>query len=257
MSEREPIHWSTLKHILQSPRHYQNVLASCVPETAFMRFGSLVDALVFSDMHNYVVYDGRRQGKAWEQFEADNVHRSIVTVAEWDRAEACAESISNHAQAMVALAGTRQRTHRWEINGRECSGTPDVVGTDAIGIGFITDLKISHATAPARFPWHARKSGWLAQLDWYAEGARLSGGLEINNLMIVAVEPKAPHDVVVYHLTERARECGRKQWKLAWERLMQCEESDQWPGYCDGLVPLDVPDDDELTLEIDGEEVKL
>ena len=68
---------------------------------------------------------------------------------------------------------------------------------------------------------------------------------------LLAVESTAPYVVTVFRVTERALEQGRRTYRLWFERLMACEEADEWPGYVQSVVPLDVPESDEVTF---GEE---
>ena len=95
--------------------------------------------------------------------------------------------------------------------------------------------------------------GYHAQLAWYADGAKAAGLVLAPRCYVVAVEMKPPHVVTCLELTDRALDMGRRAYRLWWERLMVCERSDYWPGYVEGIAPLDVPEDE--TLWIDGEEV--
>ena len=133
----------------------------------------------------------------------------------------------------------------WNIAGRECCGIPDAVGPSSI-----VDLKVTRDGSPGKFPWHARRMGWLGQLAWYDYG--LFEGKAIN-LSIVSVEDLAPHLVTVYRLTPDAAEMGHRIWRSHFERLRVCEDSDVWPGYSDCVVPLEV--DQEFSLHLGTEEV--
>lgn len=58
-------------------------------------------------------------------------------------------------------------------------------------------------------------------------------------------------------LTPRALEEGEKLNRSWIERLDGCELADEWPGYTQSILDLDVPDDASDALLIDGEEVEL
>ena len=166
-----------------------------------------------------------------------------------DRAQQIAIAVLGNDEAMVALFGcvTEQR-RTWDIAGRECEGTPDAVGPSSIA-----DLKITNDTSPGRFPWHARKMGWLAQIAWYDFGVH---GGQAEHLTLIAapnVPPFDPKLVTVYKLTPDACELGHRTWRSHFERLRVCEESNVWPGYSDCVVPLDV--DRDFTLHQNGEEI--
>jgi hypothetical protein len=49
----------------------------------------------------------------------------------------------------------------------------------------------------------------------------------------------------VFELSQRALEHGARLCRAWMERVLVCEETGDWPGYCEATVPLDVPDDEE------------
>ena len=66
---------------------------------------------------------------------------------------------------------------------------------------------------------------------------------------IVAVETSRPYCVVVYQAAPQAIDIGRRQYRLWWEQLRACEDSDAWPGYATGVVPWDVAEDVEILFD--------
>jgi hypothetical protein len=234
-----------------SAAHYKYHLDNPVVETDPMRLGSRVHDLVLKGGRNrFAIWDGnRRAGKEWDLFELAHADATILTADQEDRAQQIAIAVLGNDEAMVALFGcvTEQR-RTWDIAGRECEGTPDAVGPSSIA-----DLKITNDTSPGRFPWHARKMGWLAQIAWYDFGVH---GGQAEHLTLIAapnVPPFDPKLVTVYKLTPDACELGHRTWRSHFERLRVCEESNVWPGYSDCVVPLDV--DRDFTLHQNGEEI--
>jgi len=108
---------------------------------------------------------------------------------------------------------------------------------------------------PLKFPWHARKMGWAIQAVWYLDGLEATGET-VSDAYLIAVDPKPPHLCVAYYLTERTIELGRKSWRTLFEKLLVCEKSNEWPGYAQSFVPLDL-DDEEFELTIQGEAVEM
>ena len=250
----KPVRWSNLKHIGDSPATYQHRLGSPIEPSAVMRFGSLVHYHVFGvSPDEWIVWPGARRGKEWITFKED-CHESgsqIVTQDEWDRATACAAAVKADPLCGPLLhSGSIEQRLAWEIAGRACTGTPDHLKG-----GVLTDLKVTGMVNPARFPYHCRKMGWHGQLAWYKNAVEAGGGT-VESVYIVAVDPKPPYLCVPYLVTDDTLEIGEKSWRSLFERLRVCEESDQWPGYTQSVVPLEIYDD-EVTLTIGGEEVEL
>ena len=136
------------------------------------------------------------------------------------------------------LLGTWEETIFFDWYGRKCRATPDV--RTSVGV---TELKTSSSSDPAKFCWQSAKMAYHAQCRMQ----QIACGLDIDSpAHIVVVESAAPYPVTVFRLTEEALLAGEKllcQWM---ERLKMCEESKQWPGYVQSIVPLDVPGDVEL-----------
>lgn len=247
----KPVRWSHLKHMGRSPAHYRHNLLTPFQPTPAMVMGSLVHEIVLKGGRDvFAVYEGdRRAGKDWEAFKADNTDAVIVKRSEMDEAEAIAAAIMRHESAVEALSrGQHEVPLTWELGGRVCQGTPDVLGT------VLADLKVTNDASPDRFTWHARKMGWLGQLAWYYEAAKRTQPILPNRVSIVAVESIAPHVVTVFDLTDEALLLGEKTWRQYFEQLRTCEETDYWPGYVEGVARLDVPENEEETILDYGDE---
>ena len=244
-----PLHFSMLKRIGQSPQHYAHALVAPNIETKSLRLGNAVDALLFGTC-GVVAYNGQRRGKEWAVFAEANAGAICLNKAEAEQARGMANALENRPDALDLLSGNRQQTIKWTFSGRECEGTPDAFTDERIA-----DLKTTRTAHPERFIWEARRYAYHAQLDWYGSGLLHSGRQKPSHSYIVAVESIAPHPVTVFALTERALDQGARLWRLWFERLRACEESDAWPGYAESIVPFDLPDEDGLKLTIDGEEM--
>jgi len=232
----KPVHFSRLKLMAKSPQHYAAADTIARQDTPAMRLGRLVHFLVLGGPH--VIYDGRRAGKAWEEFEAANTDAEIFTRSEADDAQPIAEAVLCNGDAVPLLIGQHEVPIEWSIGDRRCAGRIDVLGAD-----FITDLKTAADADPSRFTRQAHRMGYHAQLDWYGNGAALAGLGAKPSRFIVAVESKPPHVVQCYEFTDAALEQGRRLWWSWWERLLGCERSDFWPGYANGIFPIDAEDE--------------
>lgn len=241
----EELHFSDLKNMAKSPAHLRyGVEAGWKPNRA-MNVGTIAHALLLGG--DFVVYEGRRHGKKWEEFEAEHEGRMIVTRKERDEAAAMASSVDRHPIASRLLVGDHERPWTATMYGRKCAGRIDVAGPDTV------ELKTTNDAEPNRFQRQCLRMAYHAQLAWYQD-ARRALGEGPGEAYIVGVESKAPYPVTVFHLTERALLEGRKLTRLWIERLAACEAADEWPGYVQSVVELDIVED--AGLVIDGEEVE-
>lgn len=242
----EPLHFSRLKLIARSAAHYRG---ATVEETYAMERGTAVHAIVL-EQGRVIPYPGaQRRGKEWDAFEAANADACILTAKEYDKAAFMADAVRRCPEAMRVLSGRRETEIGWNIGNRTCAGTPDVVEVD-----FITELKATRCSEPGKFAWQARSMAYHAQLAWYLDGETWRRSQDKNAdpppelAYCVAVESTPPYPVTVFQLTPRMLDEGRRLYRLWFERLMTYETADVWPPYAQGVVALDVPED-EPTLD--------
>lgn len=201
-----------------------------------MERGTAVHALLFGT-REVIGYAGVRRGKNWDAFEAEHARCEILPMKEYDRAQRMAEAVRASGLAMEVLAGDVEKTLLFRWMGMQCRATPDVRGAN-----YLTELKTSAYGSPERFRWHALRMGYHAQMRMQC----LPCG-QMMDCNVVVVESSEPHVVTVFRWTQRAMEVGYKLITLWMERLRTCEHSQQWPGYAQSIVDLDVPE--ELALE--------
>lgn len=229
----EPVRYSRLKLMGLSPAHYH---AATKDETYAMERGSAVHSLVLETEEVLGWEDGRpRRGKDYEAFAAEHEGAIILTHTEYQMAKAQADAVKANPLAMRLLDGHRENEIAFKIGDRPCGGRPDVWTPS-----FVTELKCTVSSHPERFAWQAYKLGYAGQLAWYSDALVLLGKAAPEAHYIVAVESKAPYVVTVFRLTRALIEQGRRNYRTWFEQLMVCEATDEWPGYCQAVVPLDV-----------------
>ena len=237
-----PVRFSQLKLMALSPAHYRE---NYVKQTPCMEQGSATDALILGTSP-VIAYPGKvRRGKEWEKFQADHSSELIVTARELSLAERMRDSIAANPAARAALCGERQKEIKWEYLGRECVSHLDVLGSDRAGL-FISDLKVSQSSNPDKFRWKMIKMAYHAQLAFYRLSVQYLTGTKPRTAYSVAIEPSPPFVVTTMRLTEKALELGERLVRLWFERLLACEAANEWPGYAQGVVELDAPDDVEF-----------
>lgn len=248
-----PVRFSNLKQMAQSPAHY---FQACQrdqdgPGTLAMKLGSGVHAMLFGQP--WVAYPGRRAGKEWDAFELEHAGSVILNEREAATAKATADAVrANPLAASLLLAPdvVVEKRLDWMRDGRACRGTPD-----AVGDGFIVDLKTTKCAEPVRFVKDATWRGYHAQVAFYA-AALETLGRQVTDLYIVAVESAAPHCVTVLRLDSSAWLAGNALVGSWWQRLRVCEESNEWPGYTDAMVRFGVEDNGDRLI-IGGEEMDI
>lgn len=247
----QPLRFSHLKWMSRSPAHYRYYQDEEFASTPAMLVGSATDALVF-ETQSVLHYDRVRRGKEWEEAKAKHPDAIWLSASEMKRALGMAASLKQNPTALRLLGeGTRQQRIEWEYSGRQCAGTPDAFSAENL-----VDLKTTVNAFPPKFERDALWRGYHAQLAWYRHGLVQSGRPKPRHVYIVSVESTPPYLVVVRPLTDRALEMGERLWRSWFEQLRVCEDSNEWPGYADCEVELDVPDDD-FTITIGGEDVSV
>ena len=233
-----PVRFSILKAYGRSPAHGLHARMEEMKQTRSMQIGTAVDALIFG--HRKVCgYPGAvRRGKEFDAFVADHPDTEILTMTDYDKAFFIADAVLNCEAAKPWLAGAKQETLLFEYNGLDCRATPDVRGD-----GFLTELKTSQTSDPVRFLWHALRMQYHVQL-WMQQIACEMHGYKVPRHMIVCCENTAPYPVTVFEIQDRAKDVAARTLALWAERLKTCEQSRQWPGYSQAIVPLDVPEDE-------------
>lgn len=251
--EQEPVRFSNLKQMARSPAHYAHNLTEPFKQTEPMRVGSAIDAMFFGTQR-VVRYGAPRDARhsAWRAFRDEHADCIILSNAEYAQAERSYNALMSNADACQLLHGQVQQRIEWQLNGRACSGTPDVF--TSLNANRVVDLKKTRCGNPDKFRWDALRMGYHAQLAWYRTGLLGAGKLSGSPAcFIVTVETEAPSVVTCFELTPGTIELGERTWRLWWERLMVCEESEVFPGYSQSVVQLDLCDSEPVSLVIDGE----
>jgi len=120
-----------------------------------------------------------------------------------------------------------------------CKIRPDYLKDDNI----IIDIKSTQAGSPQGFLREVRRWGYDLQASFYIRGLNVAyraAGVnrQAQAFLFVAIENFPPHEVAVYALSEdMLREAGERiDAALAAYKI--CLETDNWPGYANGVVVL-------------------
>lgn len=244
----EPIRFSRLKWMAESPAHYRYAATTEWPASPSMQLGTAVHR--YMEGRPLPVYPGSvRRGKEWDAWAAANGPES-VTATDDATARAMVAAVRAHPLAGPLMAhdggAVVERTIRWTFDGREAQSTPDLYRTGDNAM--VVDLKTCRSANPRYFIRDAIRYHYHAQLAFYRQAIaeREECVASLMDAYIVAVESRPPHPVVVLRLTARALNDGLALCYLWSERLRVCEDANHWPAYSDAAVELDTTPDDEL-----------
>lgn len=244
-----PVRFSELKRIALSPAHYK---AACEagrdvnPKASYLRHGLGVDAILFA-VTPYVVWEGeRRAGKAWEDFSGTHASSLILSRDEFSRADCAAQAIAHNRDAMRVLDGDRQRRIEWEWLGLPCASTLDIVKPRS----HVTELKTAKTAHPDRFKFASMRYCYAEQHRFYGMAAAQAFLGEHEHFTVVS-ESEAPWCVTVLRYTPRTLTAAERRLRIWMERLKSCIEANEWPGYSQTIVDLDLEEENDLIFDED------
>jgi hypothetical protein len=129
------------------------------------------------------------------------------------------------------------------ITGLRCKIRPDWLRDDDI----VIDLKSTKDGSPRGFYWEMRKYGYDQQAYFYLYGVnsayRKAGvNRRTERFIFICVENFEPYLVSVYMATDAVLERGRQLVEKSLSGYKECLDKDEWPGYENAVLPIDVPE---------------
>lgn len=239
---------SGLSLINQNPAKYKHsVLERQAAEpTAAMRLGSAFDCAlltpaVFERTYTVAPEGIRRNSKAWDEFEAGAVGRTIIKSDEHAQVVGMRAAVMRHLVAGQVLSdGNAQVSLFWDDpnTGVQCKGRLDYMRKD----GIIIDVKTTGdgGAAPDVFQRTAFSLGYHRQAAFYTDGAALCG-LHSPAFMFIVVEREPPYGVALYAMDSEFIELGRQAYRPDLDLYAQCLRESRWPGYTQDIQHLVAP----------------
>jgi len=246
----DPVRFSNLKAIAQSPAHYLHRVRNYDSQKGRpLTVGTAVHSMLLGGAAIVVFSGATRRGKEWDAFKAEHEGAVILSRSEHAAAIGMANAVQRCKPALELLTGeTEVELPTWKLCGRECGGRVDVRTPRRV-----VELKTSVTAQPDRFKRLATRMAYHAQLAWYLDGNAESGGTA-REAYVVAVESSPPFVVTPMQLTERMIDAGRKLYRLWFEQLLSCEQANEWPGYVQDIIDFDLDDADDVELTFGEEE---
>ncbi len=244
LKERE--NWSIVSEVETSLLHYRYRKSAPPQERAVFVRGSALHCLVFEPKRfwaDYVVWQGTRRGKVWDDFEAKHAAQSILTSDEFAKVEGMAEALRAHKLVEPHLAdGSPEVSVLWTHQGdgfeMDCKSRLDWVAPTT---GAILDIKTTSRGVGLRdFGRACADYGYHGQAAMYSDGFEAASGIRLP-YFLVAVEAEAPFDVCVYRVTGLELEVGRAKYRSYLHRIAEARKANHWPGQSEEVRELSLP----------------
>lgn len=235
----DAVNFSTLKELAHSPKRYRHRKEHGRKVRPWMSRGTAGHtALLEPDrfFRDYVMWTGKqRRGKKWDAFKTEHAGKEILRIDEYAEADAIAKAVRSDPVAMRYLErGMPEVTIVWEDKetGELCKGRVDWIH-EGSQQSVIVDLKGARNIESHAF-WRSGASLlYHMQAAFYFDGFASATGSEPLSKTI-AVEFDAPHDSVVYNMTDEVLDKGREEYRSLLLKLIGCRDEGQWPGYANG-----------------------
>lgn len=163
------------------------------------------------------------------------------------------ESIRGMAKAIHALksampfidgAGRNEVSMLWrdDETGLFCKARMDrnIELFEPLGIPVTVELKSTRIASAWGFSKEVDDRDYAAQAAGYCHGYKVITGKSPMHFFI-AVENFAPFDCAVYSLDDQSLQTGHLAYRQMLNRYAECLKTNQWPGYPDKLMKLELP----------------
>lgn len=238
----ESVSCSGLKHLLRSPAHYQAYLQQPFddkPNIGTALHCAVLEPEVFEK--TYTFYKGDRRGKAFSEFEANNLGKVVLNEKEWISVNGMAKAVMAYDEFplwQALMQSQREFSVFWtdEETGVQCR-----VRFDSLFPQFaMFDLKTTTDARPEYFIKQAVRLDYDLQAAMYTEAARRFTG-KLLPFNFVVIEDSAPHGVWLMPAGQSMIDNGWRKFRKALETYKRCKETGQWPCYTNTLTTLELP----------------
>jgi hypothetical protein len=240
----DAVNWSTLKNMRTSPLHYRHAIDSPDDDTTRFGIGRAIHTATLEPHKlstDYAVFEGkRRDGKAWDKFEAENITKTILKRDEMRRVQSLASRVATNDVAQDWLGRGKaliERSITWTdpATGIACKARPDAVHSA------IVDVKSTSSIDERQFIKLATRMGYFGQLAFYRRGYRTLTKLSLP-CAILAVEVDAPHDIGVFTIDDESLRVADDEITRLLAKLAECRKTNEWPGRYQKAQTMTLPD---------------
>lgn len=231
----DAVNWSRLRLMAKSPAHY----AAGTTATDAMRKGRVKHLALLEPQKietEVAIYEGRRAGKKWDEYEATNASKEIVTATEWAEVQAVVAKVRAHQLASRLLsAGEAEASIQWEAD-----GVPAKSRLDWLAPTHAVDVKFTKDASPNGFPREFVRYDMAGQSGFYSDAVKHKTGEDLP-YFIIAAESVKPFAVTVFRVPPDVVDLGRATYRRLLRQLEWCKEKNEWPAFSESEVLLQLP----------------
>lgn len=237
-TDRKFVSSSGLKEMLRSPAHFRQHLDGERVEKNCYKVGTAIHCALLepdrfkleyitSPEYNRRTKEGREEEALFLKQAADS-GKFVVTEADLEMIYGICENVDKHRDATALLkAGISEKSFYWQDpkTGILCKSRTDNISDFAI-----LDVKSTEDASHAGFVRSCAKYNYDMSAAMYREGV-FHVDDNFLDYAFLAVEKKAPYGIGLYIASEEMLASGMVRFERALQRLKECRETDQWPGY--------------------------
>lgn len=232
-----------MSELLRSPMHYLTYLQGGGDGGVAPNFGSAAHCAVLEPDEfekKYVLFSGRRQGKAFDEFVAANPGKQILNLDEKSRLDGIVKALRDFKDFPILKAlrsGEVEKSIFWQC---EETGAHCRVRLDALSPFVIFDLKSYGDVRPDAVLRQVMASDYDLQAYMYSAGYK-AYAKETLPFMFVFVEDKPPHGVWMYTAGASLMESGREKFLRGARAFTDLANADLEQCYSNALTILEAP----------------
>lgn len=185
-----------------------------------------------------------RRGNKWTDLVAycEAYGKIPLTSGDYSKAMYMRDSAQRlpEIRALTSGGGLIEHSGYWvdEETGVLCRCRPDIYHPELKIIG---DVKTTTNASADAFGRSVDEFGYHVQEPWYSRGWEQAGGGEVDGFLFFAIENEHPFLCAVYELIPSAVVEGAAIARKGVLRYKQCSDTNDWPGYPEGVQQLDIP----------------
>ncbi len=188
-------------------------------------------------------------GKTWRA-EQEEAGLTIVKKVDYEIALAMLQAINAHPFARAAfMNGTPEQSLFWQDEEFDIWRRCRLDWLPAAGGVIFTDYKSALSAHPDAVSKTMTNYGYAQQAAWYIDGVKALGLAENPAFVFVFQEKTPPYLVTVAQPSDAAVGWGRILNRKAMAIFAECLVKDEWPGYAQDIITVDLPGWAERQLE--------